>query len=150
DDRARRHSAQPRPLNRVLVAARQRPRLVLRGEQLPQGKVARSLRPALLERGFDQSSRADVLLVPAEYLPREQAASARRGLLASGARRLRKDRSSGVCPGDARRPHRSVAHWLPDDAADQGREAVRARREWPRRWSDQSALEEQAQLLDQR
>ena len=57
------HPARVRARVRVLGVARQRPHLAVRGQQLPQGRIARGVRPALLERRQHQPARADVLLV---------------------------------------------------------------------------------------
>jgi len=51
--------------------ARQRPDLALRGQRLPQGQGASSLRLAVLEWRRHESARADVLLVSAQHVSRE-------------------------------------------------------------------------------
>ena len=61
----------------VLVAARQRPDVAVRGQQLPQGQGAAGVRPAVLELGQHQPARPDVLLVHAQHVPREQSARSR-------------------------------------------------------------------------
>ena len=76
DDRPGRHLPGRRTRLRVPDPARQRPDLAQRDQQLPQGQVARGLRPAVLERRRHQPARADVRLVPAQHVPREQPARA--------------------------------------------------------------------------
>ena len=73
-----RHPAGRRARVRLLQPARQRPGLALRRQQLPEGRAAGRVRPAVLERRQHQPARADVLLLPAQHVPREQAARARR------------------------------------------------------------------------
>ncbi len=60
----------------VLLAARQRPDLAIRRQQLPEGQGAAGVRSAVLERGRHQSARADVLLVRPQHVPGEQLARA--------------------------------------------------------------------------
>ena len=66
------------------LPAAERPGLELRGRQLPEGRDAAGLRPAVLERRRHQPARADVLLVPAPHLPAERTEAARQ---ADGVRR---------------------------------------------------------------
>ena len=54
------------------LPAPERPGLELRRRQLPEGRGAAAVRPAVLEQRRHQPARADVLLVPAQHLPREQ------------------------------------------------------------------------------
>jgi hypothetical protein len=56
------------------LPAAERPGLELRGRQLPEGRGAAAVRPAVLERRQHQPARADVLLVPAPHLPGQRAA----------------------------------------------------------------------------
>ena len=58
----------------VRLAAGQRPDLAVRRQRLPEGQGAARVRPALLEQRRHQPARADVLLVPPQHLPGEQAA----------------------------------------------------------------------------
>ena len=59
------------------LPAPERPGLELRRRQLPEGRDAAAVRPAVLEQRQHQPARADVLLVPAQHLPREQPGQAR-------------------------------------------------------------------------
>ncbi len=77
----------------VQLPAPQRPGLELRGGQLPQGRDAAAVRPAVLEQRQHQPARAVLCLVPAQHLPGKQARPARQAH-----RVRRKDR-----PGAARR-----------------------------------------------
>ena len=52
----------------------ERPGLELRRQQLPEGRVAAAVRPAVLERRQHQPAGPDVLLVPAAHVPAERAA----------------------------------------------------------------------------
>ncbi len=63
---AARRPAHPRQRarRRVREPARQRPRLELRRQQLPEGRDAAGVRPALLERRFGEPAGADVRVLP--------------------------------------------------------------------------------------
>ena len=151
DHRRRRHPAGAGSRLRVLQPARQRPGLALRGEQLPARRAAGGLRPALLERRQHQPARADVLLLPAQHLPREQAARARRADQLRRAGRPRQGEAADLRARDARGPHRAVALGLPHARLARRRgQDVRARRERAHRRRGQSGGEEPAQPLDWR
>jgi len=135
---------------RVLGASRERPRLVIRGQQLSERQIARSFRSALLERGFHQSSRTNVLLVRAQHLSREPPARAGKDDGSGSAGGSRADHRSGLCARHARGPHRALAHSLSHDPAARRRDALRARSERARRRDHQSRLKKQAQPLDRR
>ena len=97
----------------------------------------------------DQPARADVLLVPAQHLSREQPASSRARLTVCGEKiDLGKIDGAELHLRLARGPHRAVAGRLSQHAAPEGQDAFRARRVGPHRRRDQPAGEEQAQPLD--
>ena len=128
----------------------ERPGLELRRRQLPEGRVAAGLRPAVLERRRHQPARADVLLVPAPHLPAGRAEAAGQ---ADGLRREARPgqrQGAGVHLRLARRPHRALEGGLCLDAHHERQEALRARCLGPHRRRHQPAGEEEAQLLDQR
>ena len=78
-------------------------------KQLPQGQDAAAVRPAVLEQRRHQPARADVLLVPAQHLPREQPARAGRHDPAAASRST--SAASTCRPTSTRRkrgPHRAV------------------------------------------
>ena len=77
-DRQRRPAQGQRAGPGVRLAPGQRPDLAVRGQGLPEGQATAGVRPALLEQRRHQPARADVLLVPAQHLPGEQAARAGR------------------------------------------------------------------------
>ena len=145
--RRRRHPAGVRARLRLFVASRQRPHLVVRRQQLPQGRIARRVRPALLERGQHQPARADVLLVCEEHLPREQAVRAGRADQLRCACGPRLDRPAELPPRFARGPHRAVEERIPVGAAPRGANEIRASGQRAYRGRRQSRVEEQAQLL---
>ena len=79
-ERRRRQPAQgPGAGDDLQLPAPERPGLELRRRQLPEGRDAAAVRPALLEQRRHQPARADVLLVPAQHLPREQPRQAGQG-----------------------------------------------------------------------
>ena len=80
-----------RARRRVREPARQRARVELRRQQLPEGPHAAGVRPSVLERRLGQPARADVRLLPARDVHRQQAARA-------------------GCADDARRADRPSAH----------------------------------------
>ena len=118
----------------VLRAARERPRLVLRGQQLPQGQDAGRVRHPLLERRQHQPARADVLLVRAQHVPREQPARAGQ---ADDVRRAGRPRRGRACrPTSSRRARTTSCRGRPPTSRRSccsGEHAVRARRERPHR-----------------
>ena len=140
-ERRRRQPAQgPGAGHDLQLPAPERPGLELRRRQLPEGRDAAAVRPAVLEQRRHQPARADVLLVPAQHLPREQAQGAGR---ADGLRREdrpRQDRArrptstprarTTSCPGTG--AYRSTA-------GAEGQAPLRARRLGPHRRRDQPA-----------
>ena len=56
-------------------AARQRPDLVVRRQQLPAGQGSVPVRPAVLELGFDAHAGGDAQLLPAQHVSEEPAAA---------------------------------------------------------------------------
>src|SRR5690242_4518005 len=64
-------------------------------QQLPEGKITRGLRPALLERGLDQPPRTDVLLVCAQHLSGEQTVRAGQDFRCGPAPGFRESRPTG-------------------------------------------------------
>jgi hypothetical protein len=58
------------------LPAAERPGVELRGRQLPQGRGAAAVRPAVLERRQHQPAGPDALLLPAPHVPAERAARA--------------------------------------------------------------------------
>ena len=79
-ERRRRQPAQgPGAGDDLQLPAPERPGLELRRRQLPEGRDAAAVRPAVLEQRRHQPARADVLLVPAQHLPREQPRQAGQG-----------------------------------------------------------------------
>ena len=107
DERAR-LSRRQRDGRHVQHAARQRPHLVVRHQQLPAGPRPVPVRPAALELRFDADARGDAQLLPAQPVHEEPAARARR----PDARR-REDRpvegdGADVFRVGDRGPHRAV------------------------------------------
>ena len=78
-----------------------------------KGGAPAGVRPAVLERRQHQPAGADVLLVRAQHLPREQAARAGYADELRRAGRSRRGRRAGLRLRDARRPHRALARRLP-------------------------------------
>jgi hypothetical protein len=149
DHRARRHPAGLGSRVRVLEPARQRPRLAVRGEQLPAGRGAGGLRHPLLECRQHQPARPDVLLLPSQYVSIEQVARAggARELRRSG--RARQSELADLRARHTRRPHRPLALGLSHARASRRRgQDLRAGRERPHRRRGQSGVQEPAQLLD--
>ena len=62
--------ARRRARDRVRDAARERPRLELRRQQLPEGRDAARVRPAALERRLGEPAGPDVRVLPARAVPR--------------------------------------------------------------------------------
>ena len=106
------------------LPAAERPGLELRRRRLPEGRVAAAVRPALLERRRHQPARADVLLVPAQHLPREQPRQGGQGDGVRRADRSRQHRSAELPLRLARRPHRALARRLPEHAGAEGQVAA--------------------------
>ena len=67
-----------RARSRVREPPRERARLELRRQQLPQGRDAAGVRPPALERRFGEPAGAHVRRLPQEFLSRQQASRARR------------------------------------------------------------------------
>ena len=140
-ERRRRQPAEgPGAGDDVQLPAPERPGLELRRRQLPEGRDAAAVRPALLEQRRHQPARADVLLVPAQHLPREQPGRARQGSPCCGEPI---DLGSIGVPALpvrlARGPHRAVAGRLSQHAGAEGQAPLRARRLGPHRRRDQPA-----------
>ena len=89
-------SRQPRDGQHVQPAALQRPDLVQRGQQLPDGREAAGVRPAVLEQRRHADGARGAQLVPAQHLPREQPDQARprRARWASGSTSAGSSRTS--------------------------------------------------------
>ncbi len=73
EDEQARLSRRQRDGDDVQHAARQRPDLVVRGQQLPAGQRAVPVRPAVLEQRFDPHAGADAQLLSAQDVPGEPA-----------------------------------------------------------------------------
>ena len=147
--RRRRRPAQgPGAGDDVQLPAPERSGLELRRRQLPEGRDAAAVRPALLEQRRHQPARADVLLVPAQHLPREQPRQAGQGDGLRREDRSRQHRRAELPLRLARGPHRAVAGRLPKHAGAEGQAPLRPRRVGPHRRRDQPAAEEEAQPLD--
>ncbi len=139
-ERGRRQPAQgPGAGDDLQLPAPERPGLELRRRQLPEGRDAAAVRPALLEQRRHQPARADVLLVPAQHLPREQPRPAGQGDGLRREGRPRQHRRADLPLRLARGPHRAVAGRLPQHAGAQGQAPLRARRVRPHRRRDQPA-----------
>ena len=125
--------------------------LAIRRQQLPQGEGAARVRLAVLEQRRHQPARADVLLVCAQYVPREQPARAGQdGACATRRSTCRRSRSRPIIYA-SREDH--IVPWrtrVREQRPARRRHDVRPRRERPHRRRDQPAEEEQAQLLDGR
>jgi hypothetical protein len=116
--------------------------------KLLEGRDAAAVRPALLEQRRHQPARADVLLVPAQRLPREQPARAGQGHGLRRGARSRQHRHPELSLRLARGPHRSLAGRVPQHRDPEGQAPLRPRRFRPHRRRHQSAVEEKAQPLD--
>ena len=88
------HAGQ-RARRRVREPARQRARLELRRQQLPQGRDAAGVRPALLERRLVEPAGTHVRVLPRADVSRQQAARGRR---ADDGRRKHRSRARRRCP----------------------------------------------------
>ena len=130
-------------------AARQRPDLVLRGQQLPDGQGSVPVRPAVLELRFDPYAGRNAQLLPAQHVPGQPAP--RTGW--HYARRRQDRHQQGQDPVllhlDDRRPHRTVEEHLHGRSPAVWQYQVRARRLRPYRRYRQSAGSQQVWLLDQ-
>jgi hypothetical protein len=130
-------------------AALERPDLVLRGEQLPDGPRAVPVRPAVLEFGLDAHAGVHAQLLPAPDVHPQQAARAGRHHRAGRADRHPQDQAAGVFHLGDRRSHRAVEEHLFWRHAAVRPDPLRARRLRSHRWHRQSAGGQQVRLLDQ-
>ena len=79
-------------------AARQRPDLVVRRQQLPDGQGALPVRPAVLERRRDAHAGGDAHLLPAQHVPEEPAGAAGRARASTTCRSTcARSRSRSTC-----------------------------------------------------
>ena len=79
-------------------AARQRPDLVVRGQQLPDGQGPLPVRPAVLERRCHAHAGGDAQLLPAQHVPEEPAGEAgRAGHRQRADRPAARSRSRSTC-----------------------------------------------------
>jgi hypothetical protein len=92
-------------------AARQRPDLVLRGQQLPDGQGPLPLRPAVLELRLDAHA-GDAQLLPAQHVPRQQAARTGRHRDRRCGHRHLEGQDAVLLHLHRRRPHRAVEEHL--------------------------------------
>ncbi len=136
-----------------LMPGRERPGLELCGEQLPGRPPAARVRSALLERRQHQSAGSDVLMVPAQPVPREQPDRPEQALHLRCCGRPRSDPGAHLRVRGTRGPHRSVERRVRfgprADRGGSGRAAICAGGQRPHRRHDQRGVEEPAQLLDQ-
>ena len=88
-------------------AAFQRPRLALRGRELPHGQDPPGVRPPLLECRLHPLSRPPLLRLPAEHVPGEPPLRPRRVRGARPAHRPRRRSHPRLPPGVAPGPHRA-------------------------------------------
>jgi hypothetical protein len=135
--------------NHLQHAARQRPDLVLRGQQLPAGQGPLPLRPAVLERRFDPHARGHAFVLSAPDVSGEPAGRAGRHRAGRRAGRSVQGRAPGLHAVDARRPHRALALDLRRHAAVLGTGQVRARGLGPHRGRGQPPGLRQVRPLDQ-
>ena len=90
-------------------AARQRPDLVVRREQLPAGQGPLPVRPAVLELRRDAHAAAHAQLLPAQHVPGEPAGAAGRARRSTTCRSIsRKVDDPDLPAGRQGRPHRAV------------------------------------------
>ena len=114
DRQGRRHGGQGARAH-VLVAARQRPHLVVRRQQLPQGQEPAGVRPAVLERATAPTCPGPMFCwYVRNTLPREQPARAGQDDPVRRPRGPVRDRRPRVRLRVARGPHRALAHGLRD------------------------------------
>jgi hypothetical protein len=131
-------------------AALQRPDLDLRGQQLPDGQGPLPLRPALLELRFHAHALQDAQLLPAQHVPQQPAARARRHHPARHADRPVQGQDAVLLHLHHRRPHRAVAQRLSRLHRAGRPGALRPGRLGPHRRHRQSAVGQQVRFLDQR
>ena len=103
----------PRDGHHLQHAARQRPDLVVRREQLPAGQGPLPLRPAVLERRRHAHAGGDAQLLPAQHVPEEPAGEAGRPDRSTTCRSTcARSRSRSTCrparKTTSRRPSRST------------------------------------------
>ena len=149
DSAERRRPAQgPGTGDDLQLPAPERPGVELRRRQLPEGRNAAAVRPAVLERRRHQPAGPDVLLVPAPHLPAER--TGKPGTLTVCGEQVDlggSTRRSTSTPRAKTTSCRGRAAYRSTQAA-QGQDALRARRVGPHRRRHQPAGEEEAQLLD--
>ena len=131
-------------------AARHRPDLVVRDQQLPARQGPVPVRPALLELRQHPHAGGDAQLLPAQVLPRERAGQAGRRLPRRRADRPADDRLARLLGFDQGRPYRALEEHLRGDAALRRSEEVRARGLRAHRRRGQPAGVRQVRLLAQR
>ena len=129
--------------------ARERPDLVVRGQQLPARARAAAVRPALLECGCDPPAGDHAPVLPEAGLPREPPPPAGRPQPGRRADRPLQGQDAHLPVRDQGRPHRPLAILLPRDAGLRRPQALRAGRVRPHRGRDQPAGREQVRLLEQ-
>ena len=98
-------------------AARQRPDLVLRHQQLPARQGSLPVRPALLELGLDAHAGGHAHVLSAQHVSAEPAGRTGRHRPARYADRPRRGRDADLHPVDERRPYRALEGDLFGDAA---------------------------------
>ena len=103
-------------------AARQRPGLVVRGQQLPARQGPVPVRPAVLERGLDAHAGEDAQLLPAQHVHQEPAGRARRHRARRRADRPAQGEGAGLLHLHRRGPHRAL-----EDAPTRARSTSAAR-----------------------
>ena len=131
------------------LPAPERPGLELRRRQLPEGRDAAAVRPAVLEQRLAPTCRGRCTAgTCATPISRTTCVKPGKLTVCGEPVDLRQDRRADLHLRLARGPHRAVAGRLRVDAALAGQEALRARRVGPHRRRDQPAREEEAQLLD--
>ena len=130
-------------------AARQRPGVVLRHQQLPDGQGPVPVRPAVLELGRDAHAGAHAQLLPEKHVPEEPARRAGRDLARGRADRPVEGQGSSVLHLHRGGPHRAVEDHLQGFQIPRRRGALRARRLGPHRRHRQSAVGEEISILDQ-
>ena len=89
--------------------ARERPDLVVRGQQLPDGARAAAVRSSVLERRRDPPAGRDAADLSAPVLPGEPPAPAGRPRRAGRAARPRRGQDAGLHRRDQGGPHRALA-----------------------------------------
>ena len=129
--------------------ARQRPDLVLRGQQLPDGQGPVPLRPALLELRLHAHAGGDAQLLPAQPVPGQQAQGTGRARTRRRQDRPLQGQDAVLLHFDGRRPHRAVEEYLHGGTPAVRPDQVRPRRLRPHRRHRQSAGRQQVRLLDQ-